>query len=494
MPRPWRLPFGRVALRGRVSRLSLRSRLVAVLLTLLLISCAVVAVATSLALRSSLLDRLDQQLVAAGARYVASLENPSDADADDSQFASVVGQPSGTLGARTLHGTVTAIGVVGAGSENPAPSARDRAALAGLSVTGKPTTVRLPDLGKYRVIVAAGSAGDLLVTGLPQHEVDETVYRLAWIEGIVFVAALFVTGLAGAVCVRLSLRPLTRVAGTALRVSELPLGSGEVSLPERVPNLAPGTEVGQVADAFNHMLEHVESALGERQASEDRLRHFVADASHELRTPVAVIRSHAEYAQRAAGALPEQVEQALLRIGSESDRMGHLVEDLLLLARLDSGRPLAAGDVDLSRLAIDAVSDARVAGADHRWQLELPDQPVIVRGDEDRLHQALANLLANARTHTPHGTTVTTEVREDVTAGIVDLRVRDTGPGVAPAILGHVFDRFVRADGARTHASGSTGLGLAIVDAIVRAHGGWIAVSSEPGWTEFTIRLPAASS
>jgi two-component system OmpR family sensor kinase len=477
------------AMARRFNRLSLRSRLIALLLLLLLVSSAVVAVATSLALRGFLLDRLDQQLAAAGVRYSASLEHPADDDADDGGFGSVVGQPVGTLGARILNGTVTAVGVVGAGNDQREPSAADRAAIAALTVTGGPRTVDLPDLGDYRIIVAAGRDGDLLVTGLPEHEVDETIGRLLWTELAVFGVALLLTGLAGAVFIRLSMRPLTQVAGTALAVSDLPLASGEVSLPARVPNPAPGTEVGQVADAFNHMLEHVESALSERHASEDRLRHFVADASHELRTPVAVIRSHADFAQRAADDLPEDVQQALARISAESDRMGHLVEDLLLLARLDAGRPLALQDVDLTRLAIDAVSDARAAGPDHRWQLELPDEPVIVRGDEHRLHQALANLLANARAHTPQGTVITTEVAEDRAPGTVTLSVVDTGPGISPEMLPHVFERFVRAAGARSHASGSTGLGLSIVDAIVRAHGATISVNSEPGRTEFVIRL-----
>ena len=246
--------------------------------------------------------------------------------------------------------------------------------------------------------------------------------------------------------------------------------------------------------AFNRMLEHVESALTQRQASEDRLRHFVADASHELRTPVAVIRSHAEYAQRAGGELPDEVQQALLRIGAESERMGQLVEDLLLLARLDSGRPLAVEDVDLTRLVIDAVSDARVAGPDHRWQLELPDEPV--DGQRRRAPAApgrSANLLANARAHTPAGTVVTTEVVEDRLTRSISLTVRDDGPGIPPAIVDGVFERFVRADGARSHASGSAGLGLSIVDAIVRAHGATISVRSEPGRTEFTIRFPVSA-
>ena len=479
-----------MALRTWVARLSLRSRLVAVLLVLLMVSCALVAAVTSLALHRFLIDRLDQQLVAAGNRFSVSLEHPGDGDSDDKQLDAVVGQAAGTLGARILNGRVTAITVVALGSEHPPPSARERAAVAALTVSTKPRSVHLPDLGEYRVIVATGQGGDVLVTGLPMDQVGDTTGRLVAIEAVVFAVALVITGVAGAFLVRLSLRPLIRVAGTALRVSDLPLSSGEVSLPERVPNPAPGTEVGQVAEAFNHMLEHVEAALSVRHASEDRLRHFVADASHELRTPIAVIRSHTEYAQRSTSELPEPVDKALVRIAAESERMGHLVQDLLLLTRLDSGRPLARDEVDLTLLAIDAVSDARVAGSDHRWQLELPDEPVLVHGDEHALHQVIANLLSNARTHTPSGTTVVTEVTE--TSGTVELHVRDDGPGIPAAVLPQVFERFVRADDSRSRASGSTGLGLSIAAAIIHAQAGTIDVQSRPGRTEFVVRLGLA--
>jgi two-component system, OmpR family, sensor kinase len=476
-----------MGLADRLGKLSLRVRLVAVLLILLLLSCGLVAAATTLALHRFLLQRLDQQLVAAGNRFSISLEHPGDGDSDDAQLDSVVGQAAGTLGARTFGGRIAAIDVVAGGSEHPPPSARDRAVVAALQVSSGPRTVNLPDLGGYRVIATGGQDGDVLITGLPLDQVADTTSRLVAIEAVVFAVALLLTGVAGAACVRLSLRPLTRVGGTALRVSHLPLSSGEVSLPERVANPAPGTEVGQVAEAFNHMLEHVETALRMRHASEDRLRHFVADASHELRTPIAVIRSHTEYAQRAGSDLAEPVEQALVRIGAESERMGHLVEDLLLLTRLDSGRPLARDEVDLSLLAIDAVSDARVAGSDHSWQLDLPDEPVLVHGDEHALHQVIANLLSNARTHTPAGTTVLTEVTE--TSGTVALHVRDDGPGIPAHVLPHVFERFVRADNSRSRASGSTGLGLSIVAAVVHAHGATIDVRSRPGRTEFVVRL-----
>jgi two-component system OmpR family sensor kinase len=284
------------------------------------------------------------------------------------------------------------------------------------------------------------------------------------------------------------LRPLTRVARTALQVSNLPLASGAVSIPDRVEDPAPGTEVGQVAEAFNHMLEHVESALTARQDSEERLRRFVADASHELRTPVAVVRSHAEYARRVGEGTNTEVRHALDRIIAESDRMSTLVDDLLLLARLDSGRQLDSAPVDLTRVTLDAVRDAQVAGADHQWRLDLADEPVVVQGDEDALHQALANLLANARTHTPPGTTVTTTIRK---AGAqVELSVADDGPGIPRDLLPHVFERLVHGDSTR-RAGGGGGLGLAIVAAIVAAQRGTVSVDSEPGHTVFRIGLPS---
>lgn len=479
---------------GRLRGWSLRRRLVVLLVVVLLAACAVIAAVTTLALRGFLLQRLDEQLVAAGNRYAVSLEHGPDRDGDAPGFDAVVGQPPGTLGARVSGGVVTAIGVIGdaddGGGRAKVPTAADRAALARLRPQLHPRTVSLPSLGDYRVIVRAGTDNDLLVTGLPEHPVEETIGRLAMIEVIVFAGVLVVIGVAGAFLVRWSLHPLRRVAGTALSVSTLPLGSGEVTLPEPVPNPQPGTEVGQLTEAFNHMLEHVGSALAQRHDSEERLRRFLADASHELRTPVAVVRSHAEYAERVGGELPEQVAQALARIGSESARMGRLVDELLLLARLDSGRPLADEPVDLTRLVLDAVADSRVAGPEHRWRLDLPDEPVTVYGDPHALHQALANLLANARLHTPSGTTVTVTLRSD--ADGLELAVRDDGPGIPPEVMGRLFERFVHGPAVQPGEASSTGLGLAIVAAIAHAHHGSVHVNSGPGGTAFTIRLPVA--
>lgn len=305
---------------------------------------------------------------------------------------------------------------------------------------------------------------------------------------------LVVAGTTGALMVRRTLRPLRRVAATARRVSELPLDRGEVTLPVRVPeaDTDPRTEVGQVGAALNRMLGHVAAALAARQASETRVRQFVADASHELRTPLAAIRGYAEVARRGRDRVPPDVAHALRRVESESTRMTGLVEDLLLLARLDSGRPLAVQRVDLSALVVDAVSDAHVAGPEHRWQLDLPEQQIGVPGDPARLHQVVANLLANARVHTPAGTTVTTSLAVEPDAAV--LRVADDGPGIPEDLQPEVFERFARGDSSRSRSHGSTGLGLAIVAAVVDAHHGVVSVQSRPGRTVFTVRLPTSTA
>jgi two-component system OmpR family sensor kinase len=220
------------------------------------------------------------------------------------------------------------------------------------------------------------------------------------------------------------------------------------------------------------------------------VRQFVADASHELRTPLTAVRGYAELVRRRGEVTPE-VAHAIGRVESEAARMTTLVEDLLLLARLDSGRPLERSTVDLSRLVADAVSDARVAGPEHHWRLDLPAEPVTAPGDAARLHQVLANLLSNAGAHTPPGTTVTTKL--STSDGEVVLAVTDDGPGIPESLQPEIFERFARGDSSRSRAAGGTGLGLAIVVAVVAAHGGDVDVASRPGHTEFTVWLPATS-
>jgi two-component system OmpR family sensor kinase len=469
---------------------TLRGRLVVGLLALLALASTAIGLVTVSELHRFLVAKVDQQLADTGGRYAASLETERHGDTR--------AQTVGTLGVCLRGGRVEAAGVVdgdaddragGDPDDHPVLDGRARTVLVALPVDGPPTTRHLGPLGEYRVVAQRGADGDTLVTGLPLGQVDSTVRRLLMVELLVFAALFAITGAAGTFWVRLALRPLERVTRTAEQVSALPLASGEVTLRERVPDENPQTEVGRVGVALNRMLGHVEGALAQRQAVEERLRGFAADASHELRTPVAAIRGHAELALRSPEPTPESVRHALRRIEAESLRMGAIVEDLLLLARLDAGRPLASAEVDLTRLALDCVTDARAAGPDHKWQLELPEEPLLVPGDADRLRQVVANLLANARAHTPAGTQVCLALR--ATDSEVLLTVTDTGPGIPAPLAPHVFERFVRGDRARSRATGSTGLGLAIVHAVTTAHGGTVTVDSEPGRTTFEVRLPA---
>jgi two-component system, OmpR family, sensor kinase len=504
-----------VTVRGWLAGRTLRTRLISGVFVLLTVSCAIIGIATSITLEGFLVSRLDQQLVQAGSRLDVSRERPDSPGDRERPLApgglpDVQGQTVGTLAVgvsdRSIEQAIVVRDTAGQISLSAvALTPADRSALLNLP-PGRPTTTRLTSLGEYRLRATTGPGGDTLITGLPLNDIESTVHRLEATELIVFAVALLLTGLAGAGWVTLSLRPLHRVTMTARQVTSLPLGSGEVDLPNRVPDTDPRTEVGQLGDAFNQMLGHVETALEERETSEVRLRRFVADASHELRTPLAGIRSYAELARRSTEDVPDEVSHALGRVESEAMRMGRLVDDLLLLARLDTGRPLEQEDVDLSRLVIEVTSDARVAGPDHRWSLDLPDEPVVVRGDEHRLHQVVANLLSNARIHTPAGTSVVVRLSADPadpadpaeSAGRpagrrVLLSVRDDGPGIPAVLQAHVFERFVRADDSRSRVKGSTGLGLAIARAVVKAHGGSLTLISQGVGTEFRISLPAGN-
>ncbi|MEV7911671.1 HAMP domain-containing sensor histidine kinase [Streptomyces fimicarius] len=533
---------------------TLRTRLVVSAVSLIAVVAAVIGSVTAIAFHSYMYGKLDDQLHSVAERAE---RPPGPAPVPDALretgplgFVGGGGQPLGTFGALVgddgsvgVSKVVEDSGLRAQESAKPLTEEQRQALEEAAPATGEGTTsVDLPGLGGYRVEAATTTDGHTVLVGIPSAEVSGALTTLIVVEVCVTAAGLLAASIAGTVLVGVALRPLRRVAATATRVSELPLHSGEVAPLERVPEAEadPRTEVGQVGAALNRMLGHVGSALAARQESETRVRQFVADASHELRTPLASIRGYAELTRRATGGReapePDPVTRhALGRIESEADRMTGLVEDLLLLARLDAGRPLSYGTTDLLPLVVDAVSDARVAdtggpgaggpdtgrpdaggpdrggpdagGSDagrpdadalHRWRLELPDEPVTVRADPDRLRQVLVNLLANARTHTPPGTTVTVSVTPAVSAGgPVALAVRDDGPGIPAELLPHVFERFARGDVSRSRgagtggATGATGLGLAIVQAVVAAHGGRVAVESGPGRTVFVIELPA---
>jgi two-component system OmpR family sensor kinase len=492
--------------RGRsrrwLGRRTLRGRLIAGLLALLAVACAAVGIVTFVSLHGYLLNQLDQQLVQASHRYQACLGRPPPAgDGDshpegpqpDSPYDCAQQQQAQTFSAQVKDGVLTD-NYVSYGTCTL--SHEDMAVLTSVPAGGPPFTSDLSSLGDYRLLAAADpqEPGVTYLNGLPMTQVNSTLRQVAIVEIAVFAAALVLTGVLGTGFVRLSLRPLRRVAATATRVTELPLASGEVTLPDRVPDADPRTEVGQVGSAFNRMLGHVEAALARRAASESRLRRFAADASHELRTPLAAIRGYAELARRHPGPVPGDIAHALSRVESESARMSVLVDELLLLAQLDAGRPLAKEPVDLSRLAIDTTSDARAASPGHHWTLELPDEPVLVEGDGHRLHQVLANLMSNAAKHTPEGTTVTVAIATAEDPPTVRVSVTDTGPGIPDDLQPALFERFVRGDSARSNGGASTGLGLAIVQAVTIAHGGTASVTSRPGHTSFVITLPRLAS
>lgn len=497
--------------RSRLNRLrprTLRAKLTWGLVVLLALSCATVGMTSVFALRSYLTSQLDHQLADSGCLFPSSLQQLADsrqqtaADSDQGDTlvdrrADTRGQAIGTFGARLTDAKISDAAVVRANRRTWVTlDAADEATLNGIPTDGSAHSVTLSTLGDYRVYACAGRDDDILVSGLPLAPLQETVRRLTMASSVVFGGALVITGVAGALWVRRSLRPLRRVADTAAAVATLKLDSGAVTLPGPTAAGDPHSEAGQVADALDRMLGHVQEALAKRHTSEERLRSFAADASHELRTPVASIRGHAELALRHPGPVPDKVVRALDRVAAEAVRMSAMVDDLLLLARLDAGRPLQREPVDVTRLVIDCTDDARAASPGHSWVLDLPETPVTVTGDSHRLAQVLTNLLANARLHTPAGTRVTVRL-EQRGPDRCTLSVADNGPGITPELRQTLFERFTRAD--RRHpdtgngtgtGGGGAGLGLSIAAAIVEAHDGSLTFRSVPGSTVFTVVLP----
>lgn len=494
------------------SRWTLRTKLVASVLALFFLVSAAVGALTVWQLNRTLMNQVDNQL-STSARSLAG-------DTDDGGPGP--GGPQGSVaGTSGLQLDVAAGSSTPVSSYNPETgessehawviSPKGRASLTSTQINQllsaglgtKPTTLHIDGVGDYRLVAVRhdqkvrviGTRGEQVQTwdtviGLPLNPVRDNVAKTALSVALLSGLGVLIVGLASTLLIRRNLEPLRRVAGTATKVSQLQLSRGEVDIADRVAeqDTDPHTEVGQVGHALNNLLDHMGAALTARQASETRVRQFVADASHELRTPLASIRGYAELSRKEREPVPAGVTHALGRIESEADRMTALVEDLLLLARLDSGRPLDRQSVDLSMLLIETTSDVHASARDHQWNLDLPEEAVEVTGDEARLRQVLLNLLANARRHTPAGTTITAGVRE--VDDHVEVTVADNGPGIDAALMPHLFERFIRGDSARTRTEGSTGLGLSIVQAVVGSHGGQVTARSQPGDTVFTIRLP----
>ncbi len=492
---------------------TLRTRLLVSQVILLALVCAAIGLGTVVALQHFLLNQLDARLDETGTRSTGLFElgppppgfpRPGfphrviirgDAGPGPA-FLNAPGQAADTVGAVVSRGRAVEAGVItddGARAEISDAAAQE---LARISPNEPPQTVTLDGLGRYRVVAVRAHGGETIVSGLPTADVDDTLLTVGVIFAVVAAVALIGGTTAGIIIIRRQLAPLSTVSEAARQVADLELDRGEVRLPTPIVDVDPAaahTEIGQLGSALNRMLGRIADALSARHASETRVRQFVADASHELRTPLAAIRGYTELAQRKRGDVPDDVAHAMSRVESETERMTQLVEDMLLLARLDTGRPLEQKAVDLSRLVVDTVSDAHVAGPDHQWSLDLPEEPVVITGDEARLHQVLGNLLANARTHTPPGTSVTTSlVRGQDDAAV--LTVTDDGPGIPDWLQPEIFERFARGDSSRSRRGGSTGLGLAIVAAVVKAHHGSIDVSSVEGETQFTVTLPGMRS
>nr|WP_323741054.1 ATP-binding protein [Microbacterium sp. A18JL241] len=473
--------------------LTLQARLMTAVIGFVSLILIIVAVITSATLGQALEGRLQDQL--------RSVSGQTSVLVKQAQYLTVTGRPltaQTVLAGQHYPGLLLAVATEGGTSGavvttdgTTALTADDLRTLSEAVQSAPNTAVTLDGLGSFQVTVQE-SDGIGIVTGLPRDEIQSTMAQLLTVITLATLGGLILLALTTAVTIRYSLRPLRAVAGTATRVANQPLDRGEVSITERVPDSEadPRTETGIVGASLNKLLDHVNDSLAARQRNEELMRKFVADASHELRTPLASIRGYSELSLRALhhGADPSGTETALERIQAQSLRMTRLVEDLLLLARLDEGQELVHGTVDLTQLALEGVSDARPTAPDHVWAIDVPEEPVVMLGDAGRLHQVVANLLANARTHTPAGTRITLRVSREGEEAVI--RVHDDGPGIDPAVRDELFARFARGDSSRARQTGGTGLGLAIVKAIVEGHHGTIAVQSEPGDTTFTVRFP----
>ncbi|MET3963591.1 two-component system OmpR family sensor kinase [Marmoricola sp. OAE513] len=479
---------------------SLTSRLVVTSVALVAFVAVLVALSATLVMRGILTDRLDDQVRDQMRRGPGpSLQI---GDRGDDTPGGVPGPVIGGAGTNNLQFVGTLFAAVNDTGSTTLLAGRisTREGSKALSSASIKRLAKIPQDGKahstdvlgqtYRVQVERSPTGEIRIVGLPTDDMDETLGSLISTFALLTLIGVVAAAVAGTGLVRHQLRPLRAVADTAREVADQDLSSGETTITTRVDaGLADSAnEVGQVGSALNTLLDHVDSALAARHRSEQQVRQFVADASHELRTPLSTIHGYAELSRRTPDD-PAVLSTALNKVETEAGRMSALVEDLLLLARLDAGRPLARDEVDLTRLLLEAVADARVLAPEHHWRLDLPEEPVTVTGDDARLHQVVTNLLNNARNHTPAGTTVTVGVARAEDGG-VQIDVHDDGPGLPEDISQAAFERFTRGDSSRTRASGGAGLGLSLVSAITEAHGGTASVRSQPGSTTFTVALP----
>ncbi|MFV0494724.1 sensor histidine kinase [Mycobacterium sp.] len=439
------------------------------------------------------------------ARYLNNQRTPGHTGTEPVSAALLefTGQTPGNLIAVLRDGKVVASAVFSEDDPQPAPEDVVRA-IEARSWTETPSRIeKLGGLGPHQV--NSRMAGpDRLVVGVSLNIADRIIARKQLASAVLIATAMVITAGLTTWVVGYALRPLRRVAATAAEVAAMPLADEDHRIRVRVrpEDTDPDNEVGIVGHTLNTLLDNVEGALAYRVESDVRMRQFLTDASHELRTPLAAIQGYAELTRQDSSDLPPTTEYALARIESEAQRMASLVDELLLLSRLGEGQDLQTEQLDFAELVLNAVNDAAVAAPTHRWVRNLPDEPVLVSGDRARLHQLVSNLLTNARVHTPPNVTVTTEItahpagsahRGDGSEGLrgpyVDLTVTNNGPDIDPDVLPHLFERFVRADKARSTRSGH-GLGLAIVNSIVKAHDGTVSAESARGLTVFRVRLP----
>ena len=482
----------------RLRALPLRVQLVVAMLVLLALGLLVTGVTASTALRGYLLGRVDNQLQSvSGDLQRSSASDVSRGNGGRGRGGSGGGGPDGRrpdrlnayyVQVRDRSGSIIGTPLRTGSSSTPLlPSGS-------LATDGPFTVSSSSNQVQWRVLVTSLADGSgQVVVAAPTGDVNGTVHRLVLLNLGVSVVVLILSGGLAYLLVSRSLRPLVAVENTAEAIA-----AGDLS--QRVPELDPRTEVGRVSGALNSMLDQVEVAFeaqraseGQARTSEQRMRRFIADASHELRTPLTSIRGFAELYRQGAVSGRAEVDRVMRRVEDEAARMGLLVEELLLLARLDQQRPLETFPVDLLVVASDAVHDAQAVAPDRAISLDVNgDAPAVVVGDDARLRQVFANLLTNALVHTPAGTPVKVRLQSDDEH--VAVEVTDAGPGMDQEQASRVFERFYRADPSRTRASGGYGLGLSIVAALVAAHGGTVGVTSAPGeGATFRVVLPAAA-